>query len=185
MIYFISDLHLFHKNSIKFDNRPFKDIEEMHNEIIKRWNSVVTKEDTVYILGDISFGLAKETISIIKQLNYKELHLIVGNHDTKLLKDKHFRNLFVEICDYKELIIDCGVGIVMCHYPIPCFKNHYYDWFHLYGHTHNSWEEKFMNEVVDIMQAKYKTQCKMTNVGCMNLNYTPISLDEVMQIVKK
>lgn len=30
MKYYISDLHLFHENAIKFDNRPFSSIPEMH-----------------------------------------------------------------------------------------------------------------------------------------------------------
>ena len=30
MKYYISDLHLFHENAIKFDNRPFSSILEMH-----------------------------------------------------------------------------------------------------------------------------------------------------------
>ena len=98
MIYFTSDLHLFHDNILKFDNRPFNDVEEMNLEIIKRWNNKITDEDVVYILGDVSYGSAKDTIDIIKQLNYKELHLVVGNHDSKLLKDNTFKNLFVEIC---------------------------------------------------------------------------------------
>ena len=30
MNYYISDLHLFHENSIKFDERPFGSLDEMH-----------------------------------------------------------------------------------------------------------------------------------------------------------
>lgn len=30
MKYYISDLHLFHENGNKFDNRPFSTIPEMH-----------------------------------------------------------------------------------------------------------------------------------------------------------
>ena len=37
MNYYISDLHLFHEAAIRFDDRPFQDLEEMHAEIVKRF----------------------------------------------------------------------------------------------------------------------------------------------------
>ena len=49
MNYYISDLHLFHEAAIRFDDRPFRDLEEMHTEIVKRWNEKVNNGDTVYI----------------------------------------------------------------------------------------------------------------------------------------
>ena len=55
MKYYISDLHLFHENSIKFDERPFDSLDEMHETIKKRWNSKITNGDRVFILGDISY----------------------------------------------------------------------------------------------------------------------------------
>lgn len=36
--YYISDLHLGHANVIRFDDRPFENIDEMEMEIIRRWN---------------------------------------------------------------------------------------------------------------------------------------------------
>ena len=41
-IYYISDLHLFHNKVLQLSNRPFSDIEEMHQTIIKNWNQTVT-----------------------------------------------------------------------------------------------------------------------------------------------
>lgn len=40
--FYISDWHFGHKGVLAFDNRPFKSIEEMNNELIRRWNSVVS-----------------------------------------------------------------------------------------------------------------------------------------------
>ena len=47
MNYYISDLHLLHKNCIGFDERPFADLEEMHETILANWNRKVTNSDTV------------------------------------------------------------------------------------------------------------------------------------------
>ena len=57
MNYFISDLHLGHKNVLKFDNRPFINIEEHDKTIIDNWNSKVNDNDDVYVLGDISWHM--------------------------------------------------------------------------------------------------------------------------------
>lgn len=37
MKYYISDLHLFHEAAIRFDNRPFHDLCEMHRTIAERF----------------------------------------------------------------------------------------------------------------------------------------------------
>ena len=44
-IWVTSDLHFGHKNIIKYENRPFKDIEEMDKAIIELWNKTVKKDD--------------------------------------------------------------------------------------------------------------------------------------------
>ncbi|MFW6046363.1 MAG: metallophosphoesterase [Candidatus Woesearchaeota archaeon] len=83
MIYFTSDQHFYHKNVIRYCQRPYSDITQMQNDIIKKHNEVVSKKDTVYHLGDFAF-LRKDQITKISGLLEKmngEHHLILGNHD--------------------------------------------------------------------------------------------------------
>ena len=74
MNYYISDLHLFHEAAIRFDDRPFRDLEEMHTEIVKRWNEKVNNGDTVYILGDVSMrGKNENLIALVAILKGKKV----------------------------------------------------------------------------------------------------------------
>lgn len=179
--YYISDLHFGHKNALAFDNRPFKTIEDHDNTIINNWNNTVGIDDEVYILGDISWYNVTKTIEIFKNLNGIK-HLIIGNHDKKLLKSRELQSLFCEITDYKEISLDDNNGVILSHYPIPCFNHHYYGWYHLYGHVHNSFEWNMMERVKYEMVELYDKPCNMWNVGAMipYMNYTPKTLLEII-----
>ena len=179
MNYYISDLHISHKNAISFDNRPYNNVYEMDEDIIRRWNSVVKDEDTVYVLGDMFWCKIPEAIAILNRLKGKKI-LIKGNHDR--VHDKTFREKFEKITEYLE-IEDNGRKVVLCHYPIVCFKNHYYGWYHLYGHVHSSFEWNMMENAKRQMNELYKKDCNMYNIGAMldYMNFTPRTLDEIIE----
>ncbi len=178
MNYYISDWHYGHANCIHFDNRPFKTCEEMNDELIRRWNSVVKPDDSVYVLGDMFWCKGDEAVSVLKQLAGNK-YLIKGNHDR--CHDGEFVRSFSCIKDYME-VEDSGRKIVLSHYPIPCFKNHFYGWYHLYGHVHTSFEHNMMMHDRYLMEELYSKQCQMYNVGAMlpYMNYTPRTLDSII-----
>lgn len=181
--FYIADLHFGHKNALSYDDREFASIEEHDEELINRWNSVVGIEDDVWVLGDISWYSATKTIAIFERLNGTK-HLCIGNHDRKLLRNPKVRDLFCEIVEYKEITFDDGCGIVLSHWPITCFNNHYRGWYHLYGHVHTSFEWNLMKKNKYDMETLYEKPCNMFNVGCMvpGMNYTPKTLTEIRQI---
>jgi len=183
-IFFISDLHIGHANVIKYDGRPFKTTEEMHVELIKRWNSVVSPDSIVYFLGDLSFTRSDLTKWFVFQLNGK-IHAIAGNHDTP--KDLRSLGRFEEVHDYGTEI---GVydedslqsrgsqgyqKIVMAHYPILSWNKSHYGAWHLHGHCHGS--------LMKTMPDYYKR--KVIDVGCNTIDYTPISYAQVKAIMDK
>ena len=79
-IYFTSDWHLGHSNSITYDNRPFKDVDHMNRVIINNYNSCVHEGDTCYFLGDMGFTQSDSFAKMIAELNGTKI-LIRGNHD--------------------------------------------------------------------------------------------------------
>lgn len=184
-IFYISDLHLQHNNVIKFDNRPFNTIEEMENTLISNWNSVVSNADHVYHLGDFCWGKKDDWIKYLKLLN-GNIHIIRGNHD---LRDfgSDVRKYIVEVSDYKE-ITDSEKHVIMCHYPIMCYKASYNpNCYMLHGHTHVTREqdftEKWTKELRDTKQSNSDNCGNIINVGCMMpwMNYTPRILDEIIE----
>ena len=170
MNYYIADLHFGHDNIRRLSNRPFRTIEEMDRVLIENWNKVITEKDDVYILGDFSFR-CDDPIKYLKQLKGKK-HLIIGNHDTHLLKNPACRKFFVEICDMKT-VSDNGTKIVCCHYPMVEWNGYYRNVPHFYGHIHNNFSNE-TNQYISKVQNAY-------NVGVDIIGFMPRTLKEILE----
>ena len=178
MIYFTSDLHFYHKNIIKYNPsfRDFKDTDEMNEKLIELWNSVVTPEDTVYNLGDLSMAAnTKKVIEVAKRLNGKHF-LILGNHDYPIKSEKEKlmemikddgNKLFEDIRDYKFLTFP-GVQIALSHYPMAGWEGQQHGAVMLHGHLHD-----YITNV----------KGKILNVG-FDLHGRLLSLDDVVDFTK-
>ena len=178
MNFYISDTHFSHANCLAFDNRPFKTVEEMDAEMIRRWNAAVSDDDHVYILGDFHWGKEPDWIKVLEQLNGHKT-LIRGNHDIDPQKSRRY---FADVKE-KKIIDDNGRKIVLNHEPIVCYRNHFYGWYHLYGHVHTSFEFNMMEHDRYLMEQLYTKPCEMYNVGCMlpYMDYTPRTLDQIIE----
>lgn len=183
--FYISDLHFDHKNVIKFDSRPFFTLEEMNKTLINNWNSVVAKDDTVYILGDFCWSKEDRWIEIMKQLNGNK-QLIKGNHCLKKMSPK-LRAMFQDVKDYKE-ITDSGKHVCMSHFPMMFYKSAWNpDNYMLCGHVHTTRENDLLEQWTEMLR-NTKTDSSYSygniiNVGCMMpwMGYTPRTLDEILE----
>ena len=196
MNYYISDLHFFHRNvtdeGTNFDQRPFKTMDEMHNVIKEKWNQKVTGADHVYILGDMCWKENESAISLVSQLKGQKT-LVLGNHDS--CKDHRYRQLFIEIVNYKELtdqIDGKQYHVVLSHFPIA-FWNHQHKFtrdgnrhrkyaIQLYGHLHSSIEETIFQKFLKQLNEEENIICEAYNVGCMMpyMDYEPMTLKEIL-----
>lgn len=185
MIRFIADLHFGHQNILAFDKRPWYNTQEMEDDIVNRWNSVVQSDDTTYILGDFCFGDMGEWARILRRLKGK-LVLIRGNHDPEQLSPE-VKSCFEKICDYDEIIVD-GYRVLLSHYPMLLYKNsHDPMCVMLCGHVHvtheNDFLEKWIKELRDSRVMPFHSYGNIINVGCMMpwMDYTPKTLKEIIE----
>lgn len=169
--FFTSDTHFGHTNILRYCNRPFENIEDMNNIIIKNWNEVVGKEDIVYHLGDFSFKNSSETKLIRESLNGK-IYLCLGSHDKGVKKSY---SLFDNIQEsyFIQIEIDGKTQqIFMSHYLHKIWPMSHYGSWCLFGHSHGGMDEYAEKEG------------KLIDVGVDSHNFKPWNFDEIDDIMK-
>lgn len=160
MLFFTSDLHLGHKNVIRYCNRPFTSVEEMDNTIITNWNNIISSTDEVYVLGDICFG--DKLNFYMNQLNGTKT-LICGNHDRNR---GQYKKYFKDVKDLLTIKHE-GNYVVLCHYAMRVWEKSHFNSWHCYGHSHGTLE----------------SWGKSYDVGVDNNNFTPVSFEQLKTIM--
>lgn len=194
MEYIISDLHFYHQNIIGFDKRPFDTVGEMNEVLINNWNSVVTAEDTVYVLGDMFYKCSRsQAESVLQRLKGRIIYLY-GNHErlltanTPLLPKPIAKERFSEVHNYLEIKYkykEFMNVLVMSHYPIPMYNGHFKpSTVHFYGHVHRTEEQVYTiyQQLMNLMNSNQKHTHKMINVGVMMsyMDYRPQPISYVI-----
>ena len=160
--YVISDLHLGHKNIIKYAEgyRSGSNSEEHDLWLMDQWNSVVTKHDLVYVLGDVAMN--RESLDKIKRFKGNKI-LVRGNHD--VYNTRTYLEYFQEVCG---LLHHKGV-FWMSHAPIH--PTELRGRFNLHGHVHQNSipDDRYINccvemcngvpQNLDILLEKYRAIC--------------------------
>ena len=172
-IFVTSDCHFNHVNIIKYESETrgmFADPKEMNEKIISNWNSVVSPEDTVYVLGDFAMGLPEKIPSIVERLNRKII-IIRGNHDTEK-RIAIYRSLGIEVKDIAYLEYK-GRFFIMCHFPMtnPEFTKMVVkdnsEVVMLYGHIHSNAKKGYVDGTF--------------HVGVDTNELRPVSIEEIWQ----
>jgi calcineurin-like phosphoesterase family protein len=158
--FFVADTHLDHENIIKYCNRPFKSVEDMNNTIVANWNSVVSKEDIVYHLGDWGYGRGHRSIDYWANRLNGIIITVLGGHDRYPSTIQWSRN---------KVINYAGSYCYLVHKPQDVLR---WNGIIIHGHKHNSQ----MNDY-PFINGKNKT----INVGVELTNYTPVDINLLME----
>ena len=154
----------------------------MDEALIERWNSIVKPDDIVFHLGDFAFATNGRWKELIDRLN-GHIHLILGNHDVVRWPGDKTMELFDSVSHQMILKID-GRTVYLNHYPYLCFGGAWrkpeYAVYQLFGHVHSgpNCNGADADRLINLFPYQY-------DVGVDNNNYTPVSWQQVQEIINK
>jgi len=157
-VYFIGDTHFDHRNIIRYCHRPFSNVTEMNQTIENNWNKTVRDNDTVYFLGDWSFGRGARPATYWKRRMRGNIFCIQGSHD----RIKFDMSRVVHVDRYSFLLI---------HNP----EDRRIDWhgWIIHGHVHNNRMDEY-----PFINGERKT----INISAELIGYKPVGLEHLLSL---
>ena len=169
-VWITSDAHFNHTKILTYCNRPFANVDEMNDTIVKNWNETIAKEDLVYFLGDLCFG---DQDVWLNKLNGR-IQWIRGNHDRSIGKGRHYYK-FLPVF---SVLRYANLSIMLVHDPNDECVSMIADpkWV-IYGHHHNNYPEQY---------PFFDAEKKRVNVSVEMTEYKPVSLtllfDKILEV---
>jgi calcineurin-like phosphoesterase family protein len=177
MIWFTSDLHVGHNKEFLWGDRGFPHIYAHDEAIIKNINEVVEWNDELWILGDLALGTdEQEWDRVFYNIRCKNIHFIIGNHDTDRKIDKYVDEYGFNLEGYANVMkYNKKKRFYLSHYPT--ITDNYDDeirshTINLYGHTHQ--KTNFFNN-----------NPYMYHVGVDSHDMYPVSIEQIIQDIEK
>ncbi|HHT98039.1 MAG TPA: phosphoesterase [Clostridiales bacterium] len=163
--FFIADMHFGDANIILYENRPYANIHEMRELMLSNWNTTVSSDDEVFVVGDfINFKGTKNPEEILSRLNGK-INLIVGNHDKGY--EEFYRNNGVNVIEYSIIY---ETFWIISHKPM--YMNDNMPYVNIFAHVHNNPMYKNVSS---------RSFC----VSAERINYTPIDFEVIKRLVQE
>jgi len=185
-VWITSDTHFGHKNLVRGvtgwrtqdgqipidSTRDFQTIEKMNQQLVDNINNMVGQDDTLIMLGDVSFGGFDNIGIFLERLVCHNIHLILGNHDHHIDNDRDYvQKRFLSVQHYLEVNIE-GKDFVLCHYPLQSWHGLAKGVIHLHGHLHLPKHRKFGDG-------------KKMDVGMDGNDLEPYSITDIIKIMDK
>lgn len=156
-VFLTSDSHFSHRNIVRGvtnwrlpngeipveQTRDFPTIEKMNTAIVNNINQVVGQDDILIHLGDWSFNGFDQIREFYNRLVCKNIHLILGNHDTHIERNRdNIQELFLSVSHYNTLEMG-DYKFQLMHYPISSWDGLNKGVMHLHGHCHLPTNKRF------------------------------------------
>ncbi|WNO26053.1 metallophosphoesterase [Arthrobacter phage Wildwest] len=189
-VFFHADWHFNH--AFVAETRGYASAEEHDEALVARINSVVTKRDHIYVLGDLFMGSVTRGLEQIKRVNGVK-HLVLGNHDPghpmhrkSIPHTRRFLDVFESVSLHEQVKLPGGRKVLLSHFPYEgdhSEKDRYTQWrlpdegeWLIHGHVHEQWFVKDRQVNVGVDQLTYPVEAttlaalldEMTAVEALN-----------------
>lgn len=174
-IFLIADTHFGHKGVCEFLNndgnklRPFNDVNEMDEVLVKNWNLVVNSKDKIYVLGDVVIN--RKSLKTLSRLNGEKV-LIKGNHD--IFRINEYLEYFKDVRGTHKLD-----SYILSHIPIHPDSIARWASGNIHGHLHSNNVKKIDEYKQEVIDDRYIC------VSVEQINYTPIAYEELKKLHNK
>ena len=137
----------------------------MTEKLIKNWNSVVGKNDIVYVVGDFALCGKQKIIEIGNRLNGRK-RLILGNHDGASVAT--YREAGFEFVYNHSIVLDDFY--IISHIPMEGISVNA-PFANVFAHVHDD--------------PTYKDySCRSFCVSAERINYTPILFEDIKKSIE-
>lgn len=180
-LYFTSDTHFCHDNIIKYCDRPFKDVKEMNETLVKNWNETVPTDGIIFHLGDFALNAPTKAVQHLMHSLNGNKYLVIGNHEKAALSKQFLRDMWKGIYDVAEIYVpDEEITykkqhLIMCHYPMLTWNASHRGSWQLFGHVHGGLSNK----------GKIQHHPAQMDVGVDCWDFRPISYQQVKEQITK
>ena len=131
-VFFTSDTHFGDPRALRFDHRPFRNLDEHDERLVANWNEAVAASDVVWFLGDFALGPSpSRKRELLAALNGTK-HLIIGNNDDDATVEMEG---WSSVQHYAEIVVEERT-LVLCHYPFRTWNGIRRGAVNLHGHSH-------------------------------------------------
>lgn len=167
-IFFTGNLQFGRPSAIKEFKRPFANVDEMNEALVQNWNSVVTDEDVVYVIGNFAWDptTAEEMLALLNG----QILIVPGEmeHPIEELDDN---DNMPDGTSLTEQIFTCEEDkVTVSYWPLMEWPHKSEGHYLFFGYPN----------------PKYKTdhKKKLVNVACDFWAYKPQSFDSIISLFK-
>lgn len=151
-------------------------MEEHDEAIIDNINEIVAPEDILYILGDLMLGDNEEGAKKLRQIQCKDVRVILGNHDTDARIRLYEYSLGYKVLGYAAPAKFNGKNFMLSHYPMATanfddVKKLWTRTYNLCGHTHSK-------SIWDPATNSYHVE--LDAHGCY-----PVNIEQILQDIRE